>query len=124
MTIAEAITKVDQLKPNHHDEQTKIGWLSKLDGQIYREVFATHADNPLTAFDGYENAEQSTELLVPYPYDEDIYVYYLQAMIDKENGEINKYNQSITMYNTVYSNFGNWYHRTHKPLSSGARFLF
>ena len=42
MTVWEAIAKVDDLKPNQYDTNTKIGWLSKLDGQIYVEVISTH----------------------------------------------------------------------------------
>ena len=124
MTIAEAITLVDKLKPNQYPETLKVKWLSKLDGQIFKEVFSTHEGNPLTAFNGYDEAPQDTELLVPYPYDEDIYNYFLQAQIDKENGEITKYNQSITLYNNAFLAFQNWYNRTHLPLPKGTRFRF
>ena len=124
MTIKGAIDLVDKLKPNQYPFELKAKWLSKLDGQIFREVFATHEGCAMGHFDGYDDAGPNKELLVPYPYDEDIYNYFLQAMVDKENGETAKYNQTITMYNAAYSNFGNWYHRTHKPLSVGTRFLF
>lgn len=124
MTIQEAINLVDKLKPNQYTFLMKVKWLSKLDGQIFREVFATHEGSPMEVFNGYDDAPQEQELLVPYPYDEDIYNYFLQAQIDKENGETAKYNQSITLYNTAYFNFQSWYNRTHKPLSHGSRFRF
>lgn len=124
MTIQEVITLVDKLKPNSYPFTMKVKWLSKLDGQIYREVFATHEDNLVEGFHGYDDAEPERLLLVPFPYDADIYTYFLQAQIDKENGEIAKYNQSITLYNTAYFNFQSWYNRTHKPLSAGTRFRF
>ena len=124
MTLAEAISLVDKLKPNQYVESFKIKWLSKLDGQIYKEVFLTHEDCPIESFDGYSIDSQNTELLVPYPYDEDIYNYYLQAQIDKENGETAKYNQSITLYNNAFLAFQNWYNRTHTPISIGKRFKF
>lgn len=124
MTIAEAISLVDKLKPNQYTEVMKKNWLSKLDGLVFREVFQTHEDNPLESFEGYEEAGMETELLIPYPYDEDIYNYFLQASIDKENGETAKYNQSITLYNNAFLTFQNWYNRTHKPISSGTRFIF
>lgn len=124
MTIAEAISLVDKLKPNQYTEDMKKNWLSKLDGLVFREVFQTHEDNPLESFEGYEEAGMETELLIPYPYDEDIYNYFLQASIDKENGETAKYNQSITLYNNAFLTFQNWYNRTHKPISSGTRFIF
>ena len=124
MTIAEAISLVDKLKPNQYTEPMKISWLSKLDGQVFKEIFQTHADNPIDSFDGYENAPVNTELLIPYPYDEDIYNYFLQANIDKENGETAKYNQSITLYNNAFLSFQNYYNRTHLPIGGGSRFIF
>ncbi len=124
MTIAEAITLVDRLKPNQYPETMKKNWLSKLDGLVFKEVFQTHEDNPIESFKGYEEAGMETELLIPYPYDEDIYNYFLQASMDKENGETAKYNQSITLYNNAFLTFQNFYNRTHKPISSGTRFIF
>ena len=119
MTIAEAISLVDKLKPNQYTEIMKKNWLSKLDGLVFKEVFQTHEENPIEVFEGYENAGMETELLIPYPYDEDIYNYFLQASIDKENGETGKYNQSITLYNNAFLTFQNWYNRTHKPVQAG-----
>ena len=124
MTIAEAISLVDKLKPNQYTETMKKNWLSKLDGLVFKEVFQTHEENPIESFEGYETAGVDTELLIPYPYDEDIYNYFLQASIDKENGETAKYNQSITLYNNAFLTFQNWYNRTHQPISSGSRFVF
>lgn len=124
MTIAEAISLVDKLKPNQYTEIMKKNWLSKLDGLVFKEVFQTHEENPIEVFEGYENAGMETELLIPYPYDEDVYNYFLQASIDKENGETGKYNQSITLYNNAFLTFQNWYNRTHQPISSGTRFIF
>ena len=124
MTIQGAITNVDRLKPNQYTDTMKVKWLSKLDGQIYKEVFLTHEGNEVKAFNGYDDAAQDTVLLVPYPFDEDIYTYFLQAQIDKENGEMGKYNQNITLYNNAYRNFQNDYNRTHMPLPKGTRFRF
>ena len=124
MTIKEAIDVVDKLVPNSYSYTLKVKWLSKLDGQIYQEVFATHEDNSAEGFHGYDDAEPDTPLLVPFPYDGDIYIYFLQAQINLENGEINKYNQSIAVYNAAYSNFQSKYNRTHKPLSGGRHFRF
>lgn len=124
MTIKEAIDLVDKLKPNQYPFTLKAKWLSKLDGMLFREVFMTHEGCPMEVFAGYDDAPSEQELLVPYPYDEDVYNYFLQAQIDKENGETGKYNQSITLYNTACFNFQSWYNRTHKPLSGGSRFRF
>lgn len=124
MTVWEAIAKVDDLKPNQYDTNTKIGWLSKLDGQIYVEVISTHEDKQAESFSGNYFSDQNVQLLVPHPFDEDLYVYFLQAQIDKENGETAKYNQSITLYNNAFLQYQSWYNRTHMPAAVGQRFLF
>ena len=124
MTVAEAISNVDRLTPNHHTEAFKINCLSKLDGQIFKEVLQTHAGSPIESFDGYDENSKGTELLVPYPYDADIYTYFLQAQIGKENGDVARYNQCITLYNNAFLAFQNWYNRTHMPLPSATRFKF
>ena len=125
MTIANAIRIADKLKPNTLEFLHKVKCLSQLDGQVFKEVFETHENNPIESFDGYDEASpDDTELLIPYPYAEEVYVNYLKAQIDKENGEIVKYNQSITMYNDAFITFQNWYNRTHMPISKGTRFIF
>lgn len=124
MTIEEAVSLVDRMKPNHYDHEQKVKWLSKLDGLIFKEVILSHAGMHPPVFTGYDNALPDTPLLVPYPYDEDVYNYFLQAQIDKENGETAKYNQSISLYNASYKAFADWYNRTHMPLPARAQFRF
>ena len=124
MTIAEAISNVDKLKPNGYTERQKMSWLSNLDGVIFKEVFLTHENSPIESFEGYDNAPMDTELLIPYPYDEDVYNYFLQKNIDKENGEIAKYNQSAVLYNNALLSFLNYYNRNHMPIGKGSRFVF
>ena len=124
MKIKEAIDLVDELKPNQYDEKMKIMWLSKLDGMIFAEMLMTHEGCGGKTFYGYDNALPDQELLVPYPYDKDIYNYFLQSQIDKENGEIVKYNQNAMLFDQAYQAFANYYHRTHMPVSCGKHFRF
>ena len=58
---------------------------------------------------------QHYRLLIPYPYD-DVYLKWLEAQIDYANGEIARYNNSITLYNSAMTAFMNYYNRTHLPL--------
>jgi hypothetical protein len=75
-------------------------------------------------FNGYdENTDGDTVLLVPSPYDE-IYLRWLEAMIDYNNGEYDKYNSAIQLYNTMYRGFANYYTRTHRPVANYKRFKF
>lgn len=124
MTIQEAVELVDRLKPNQYEHEQKVKWLSKIDGMIFTEILSTHENSPIEEFNGYNSSEPEQPLLVPYPYDEDIYNYFLQMQIDRENGEMAKYNQSATMFNSSYKTFGDYYNRTHRPLPGESQFLF
>ena len=119
MTISDAITMVDALRPNQYSKDMKIRWLSRLDGMIWQEVIRTH-EGAAETFDGYSSAElESKEMLVAAPYDEDVYNNDLQAMIDRENGEAGKYSQSITLFNAAFVRWRNWYNREHMAKDAG-----
>ena len=115
MKIIEAINKIDALMPNSYNLGDKIRWLSNLDGTVKQNIIDKFVGSENVSFEGY-NAETDleTELLVPAPYDE-MYVYWLQAQIDYWNQELSKYNNSVAMYNTAYSEFERWYIRNHMP---------
>ena len=124
MTIREAISRTDEVKPNAYSEARKIMWLSELDGMIKTEIIDTHQGGGSVSFAGYDlDTNTTTELLVPAPYDV-LYLRYLEMKIDYSNGEYNKYNNSLTMYNSARYAFENYYNREHMPISRGSRFVF
>ena len=124
MTITEAITKVDTLKPNTYTTEDKIGWLSNLDARVKSQIIDTHECDKRVIFYGYDGLlDQETELLVSAPYDE-MYLRWLEAQIDYHNGEDDRYNNSITMFNNAYEGYKRYYTRNHMPLSHGNRFVF
>lgn len=124
MTIIEAITRVDTVKPNSYAQTDKIKWLSQLDGVIKAEIIDTHEGGESIPFSGYtESSDLNTVLLVPAPYDE-IYIRYLEMQIDYANNEYGKYNNSTIMYNTAYNAYALYYNRNHMPKSYGRRFEF
>lgn len=117
MKLNEAISRIDELKPNGFSYDTKIRWLSELDGKVKAEIIDTHEGFEKIKFSGYTEPDLSQyyTLLIPYPYD-DVYIKWLEAQIDYANGEIAKYNNSITLFNTAIAAFANYYNRTHMPL--------
>lgn len=124
MKIREAIERVDALKYNPYTQAEKIAWLDRLDRSIKQTVIDTHEGGESVAFEGYTAlTDQETELLVPAPYDE-MYLRWLEAQIDYHNGEVDKYNASITLYNTVFEAFTAQYNKRHMPLPQVQRFLF
>ena len=123
MTIAEAISKVDALKPNTYEVKDKIRWLSNLDTRIKTKIIDAHVRNEPLFFYGYEDEiDQDTELLVPAPYDE-MYLRWLEAMIDYHNSDDDRYNNAIILFNNEYEGFKEHYTRTHMPISRGG-FVF
>lgn len=115
MKIIEAISTIDALKHNTYTQMDKVAWLSNLDAKVKRLIIDTHEGGEAVTFTGYSDiTDPNTELLIPAPYDE-VYLRWLEAMIDYNNGEYNKYNNSMDMYNTAYNDFQNYYNRNHMP---------
>ena len=124
MTVMEAIQKTDNLKSNNFSQEMKVEWLSRLDNMIKTLIIDTHEGGENVSFTGYDsNTDLHTPLLAGSPFDE-MYLRWMEAQIDYLNGEIKKYNISITMFNTEYEAFGNWYRRNHMPRNAGQRFIF
>ena len=124
MTIMEAISRIDILKPNSYTEHEKILWLSTLDGIIKKEIIDKHEGYKDVTFNGYTgDLSTTTELLVPPPYD-DIYLKWLEMQMDYTNGEYGKYNNSMAVYNAAYEAYSKYYTRNHMPLSKGNRFIY
>lgn len=124
MTIAEVISKVDALKPNNYTPEDKIGWLSNLDARVKTQIIDAHESDAPIYFYGYADMmDQETELLVPAPYDE-MYLRWLEAMIDYHNSDDDRYNNAIMLFNNAYEGYKKHYTRTHMPKASGSRFVF
>ena len=122
MKAMDIIDRVDMLEPNDYSPEQKLHWLSTLDGKIFHEVIETHEDADTDVLPEYVNGDE--ELIVAAPYGEDIYYYYLQAMIAAENSETQRYNKRMTMFNSAYTEWTNYYNRTHKPKRAGTHFVF
>lgn len=124
MQIDEIIARVDSLEPNQYDKETKLSWISQLDGKIFAEIILAHDDTGRMMYPSYESGYE--EPIAGPPYGDDMYCYYLEAMIALHNMETSKYNQKMLAYNNAYTEFANWYNRTHRPCPAkgGNRFKF
>ena len=119
MTVSEAISRVDNLKPNQFDNTTKTRWLSELDMRIHKEIILTHEHESPIDFNGYDNEDGSMKLLAEDPYS-DLYIQWLFAKIDYNNGEFDRYANSYIMFNNAYADYANMYNRTHMPLQNNS----
>ena len=116
MTINEAITKTDELKPNSYPYLTKVKWLSTIDERVRhlmdRYADAERADDNLLPYD--EQTDPNALLLLPSAFDE-LYVHYISAQIDYFNEEYDRFNNSNAMFDGVWGDFERWYNRNHTP---------
>ena len=124
MTIAEAIDITDKLTPNAYDETEKVRWLLTIDQMVYTDLIATHEGAERFEKPEYAAEDIATDLLVPEPYAEDIYVNYLQAKIAQQNGEDAKYNKAIIFYNEAYERFARSYNEKNRLLPARSYFVF
>lgn len=133
MTINQILALVDEINTNSYDSKVKIDWLSKLDGRVFNDVILTHEHDLVPenseseddeteevnlvepTFSGYANVSLNTELLIPDTYS-DVYRDYLMAMIAYSNGETERYQNSMIMFNSNYQEYLDWYNRTHMPI--------
>ena len=122
MTINEAITQVDTLKPNQITDEIKVRWISVLEGKIIDEIILTHEMSEVVEFTGYSIDDMDTDLIVPDTY-ADVYIYYLEAMIDETNNESARYASSMQMFNNAWQDFANFYNRNNKPLGKPLKFF-
>jgi len=113
MTIKQAIQLSDDVKPNAFLERAKYQWLNELEGRVALNTFLM-AGAELRFFQYRYPDDGDLELLVLPPHD-GIYPAYLNAQIDKLNGEYDKYQNSMAAYNALFGDFTRWFARVYEP---------
>ena len=123
MKIIEAINRIDSLKHNTYSQNDKVAWLSRLDSMVKRLIIDTHEGGEEVTFTGYDDSTaMDTEMLVPAPFDE-VYLRWLEAQIDYHNGEYDKYNNAIEMYQAAYDGYANYYNRNNMPKGKAIKYF-
>lgn len=114
MKLAKLIAQIHTLRPSQYDEVQLTDWVNEIEGQVMDEVYGKSMfdEHEFTPYDIAYDAEK--ELLIPDEHT-DVYLHYLAAKIDYWNGEIDRYNNSASMFAASWSSFANKYRRNHKP---------
>lgn len=112
-TIREIIEQVDLHKPNGFPTEGKLRWIAQLDGKIAQNVLLMGVEE-LRQFNYRYPEDLDKEPLVDFPHD-DLYSLWLEAQIDAKNGEWNRYQNTIELYNAAYGNYVEWFANTYKP---------
>ncbi len=120
MKIMELLALVDDEKPNQYSAQMKTVWLSEVEGMVVDNIL-NMAEGSKIEFDGYNyETDYEKELLVPLRF-ADLYTNYLAAKIDYKNGETERYNNSVAMFEASYEAYAAYYRRNHMPKSTYLR---
>ena len=119
MTIKKIIERVDRSKPNAFSEEDKLRWVSELDGLLGLEVMLMDIVEVQQLAYSYPE-DLDTVPLVKFPHD-GIYDHWLYAKIDYENGEYDKYYNSMEQYNALRESFVNWFVSTYEPAQGYGR---
>ena len=115
MKIRELLAYVREVKPNQYSDEVMLRWLSELDGQLYVDVVQNAQDAPPPPRLPYRaDRDMERELLAAHPHD-GLYAHYLAAQIDYNNGEFDRYNNGMVMYNVAHQGFVDAYTRNHMP---------
>lgn len=112
-TIRKIIERADINRPNAFSEEEKLRWIAYIEGKMALDVQLMDISE-MYRFDYQYPDDLDKTLFVAFPHD-DIYYYWLLAQIDKHNGEENRYQNSMEMYNSVLSDYLNWYISVYRP---------
>lgn len=109
--IKKIVEMVDLLRENAFPQELKIRWIAELDALIAAEVMLMDISE-LEQFQYDPEAGLEYEPLVRFPHD-NMYHYWLCAKIDAENGEYNRYQNSMQLYNAAFLEFRTWFSRVY-----------
>ena len=120
MSAAEILALCDLLRPNHYSQEQKLLWLQTLDSQLHALLIKpreSEAPAPQLPYTG------ETSLLVPPPWDSELYLGFLNCQIDLNNAEIQKYNQSAALLSAAWRAYADSLNRQ-KAVPGGSKFMF
>ena len=122
MTIHEAITLVDSHKHNTYSDRDKLRWLTVLE-TMAQQLVAQTGGEALLPFPGFDDkTARDTVLTAPAPFDE-MYLRWLEAQIDYHNGEFDKYNNALSMFQAAFDSFRNDCQRKNAPKAVAFRYF-
>ena len=108
MTALEAIRSVDEKLHNGYSQADKLTWLGQVEGMARMMLGRCGADAPQAA------VEADTVLLAPAPY-QGLYCRFLEAQIHYANGELERYNNAMALWNNGLMTLRDYWCREHLP---------
>lgn len=105
MTVNQAIERASLLYPSSVEQNDLYAWLSELEARICTEIHGTDLDAIISDKDG------ERVLTAPDAYAE-LYPLYLAMKTDLANGDVARYNNHASVFNSAYSDYANYCNRS------------
>lgn len=120
MTVAGLIEKLLELRGTQYSEDTMVGWLNEIEGQVVEDV-VNKAEGYAVKFRPLSyDLDAEKELTIPDRF-QDVYINYVLSKLDFHNQETERYNNDVVMFNSAFDAYAAWFRRTHMP-KRGAMF--
>lgn len=111
MTVQQALTRLQELRPGEMSEADALRALRQLDGTAVCEIFCRY-EGGTTVLPVYTAQNKTDELLIPAPYEE-VYERYLVTRLEAASGDAVRYNNAFSRFRALYDDFADHYNRTH-----------
>ncbi len=114
MTIGQVCASVERSRPGVMPLAEKIRHIAALECLIHSEIISRHEgrDIPFIPYD--ERVSQDRVLTCPDGY-ADIYIRYLEGQCDLLCGEIERYEGSAALFNSLWQAFLAFWRDSHRP---------
>lgn len=109
-TLGQVIAEADRLRPNAFAGDEKTEWVNQLQARIWMDVQRKGTAPPVLDW----AQDQMTELLLENSW-AGMYQAWLAAQIDFHNGEYDKYQNSMEMFNAHWRSYVAWYCNRYHP---------
>lgn len=113
MTLKQAIDRTNLLKPNTFSNDQKTDIITSAEGNIRAIINGIEGTDVPNVKYKYAN-DENVSLIAGSPYD-DLYLFYLSAMIDFWNQEYAGYQVAMAQYNNLLSEFRKYYKPAKTP---------
>lgn len=113
MTVEKIMDSIKELKPSSFGAEFIMKTIEELDRKIFEEFLKERIENPENYDNRYPFENEKEELLLPEIY-ANVYISYVMAQMDFFQGDYDRYNNEMLMYNTKLIEYYNWYTRTHQ----------
>ena len=116
MKIGELIAYVTAVKGREFPPEVYDVWLNEVEGLVQTRVHLIPDEAVVRLVRDAEDPEafNETVLSAPFPYDK-LYAPYIEAKIDFANGEYDRYENSMAMFDQFFTEYMAHYAQVYRP---------